>query len=50
MEKIGKAYGAAKGDWAEAAHYGKGSRRRARATAKRDLRRAVRRAGKAGTY
>lgn len=50
MIKIGKAYGAAKGDFAEAAHYCKGSRRRARATAKRDLKRAVRRVGKVSTY
>ena len=50
MKNYAKVYSAAKIDHAEAAHYCKGSRRRARATAKRDLRRAVRRAGKAVTY
>ena len=46
MSKFGKAYGAAKMDFNEAAHYVKGAALRARRSAKRDLKRAVRREAK----
>jgi hypothetical protein len=46
MEKFGKALGAAKMDFKEARHYCKGASLCARRTAKRDLKRAMRREAK----